>query len=365
MKIAIDVTGSLYQGTGVATYYNSLVPELLEIETEHEFLLFGYSLRARKELRLATKVFPIPPSLANLIWNRLHVLKIERLIGPIDVFHAWDYIQPPTQKAKLVTTIHDLTPILFPKQHHPRTVSAYQAGINWVKKQANAVIADSIATKEDIINLLKIPEENIHVIYLAASRVFHEFREKHANTRDMSIEQVKKKYAIAGEYILCVGTQEPRKNLERAVKAYEALGTEQQLIIVGRFGWGRKIRPVRGVKILGYVPGVDLPPLYAGASCFLYPSLYEGFGLPLLEAMAVGTPVVTSDRGSIKEVAGNVAVTVNPESVEAIAFGINVALKRGKELSQKGVLHSQTFSWERTALQTLEVYEKIGRQDGE
>ena len=113
--------------------------------------------------------------------------------------------------------------------------------------------------------------------------------------------------------------------------------------------------------MIGYVPDADLPPLYAGASCFLYPSLYEGFGLPVLEAMAVGTPVVTSDRGSLKEIAGDAAVTVNPESVEAIAFGINVAIKRRDEISQKGIEQAKKFSWELTAAQTLEVYEKIGK----
>lgn len=116
---------------------------------------------------------------------------------------------------------------------------------------------------------------------------------------------------------------------------------------------------MKGVRLLGFVPDEDLPALYAGASCFLYPSLYEGFGLPVLEAMAVGCPVLTSDRGSLKEVAGEAAVEVNPESVEAIAFGIKVALEKKSELSAKGIIQAQRFSWEQTAARTMTVYESV------
>lgn len=359
MRIAIDVTASLYQGTGVATYYNNLIPKLLEYENGVSFILYGYSLRRLAELPLARKKFPFPPRLAEFIWNKLHIFPIERLIGKCDILHAWDYIQPPTQKAKIVTTIHDLTPLKFPEHQHPRTLAAYKQGLRWVKEEAAVVITDSYSTKQDVIELLKIPEEKIQVIYLAAPQDFHEFRRRHENTRDLSIDLVKRKYGIEGEYILSVGTQEPRKNLERTIMAFKALGLEKSLVIAGPYGWGKKVQPVKGVKVLGFLPSFDLPPLYAGASCFVYPSLYEGFGLPVLEALAVGCPVVTSDRGSLKEVGGGAAVEVNPESVEAIAFGIKVALERGKELSEKGIIQAQKFSWEETARQTLEVYEKV------
>ena len=362
MKIAVDVTGSLYTGTGVANYYHHLVPLLRSLESANQFLFFGYSLRRRAELTLADRTFPLPPSLMDIVWNRLHVFPVERLIGDCDLLHSWDYIQPPTRKAKIVTTIHDLTPMLFPKHHLPKTVSVYKAGLKWVEREAEAVIADSLATKADLLKLTKIPEDNIHVIYLAAADAFQEFRLRQANTKDVSIEQVRNKYGIKGDYSLSVGTLEPRKNVERSVQAFKIASADQTLVVAGHSGWGRDIKPAPGVLMIGYVPDADLPPLYAGASCFLYPSLYEGFGLPVLEAMAVGTPVVTSDRGSLKEIAGDAAVTVNPESVEAIAFGINVALKRRDELSQKGIKQAQQFSWELTAAQTLEVYEKIGKE---
>lgn len=364
MKIAIDVTGSIYEGTGVATYYRNLVPLLQTIAEGHEILTFGYSLRRQRDLTLADRKFPFPPSLMDVVWNKLHIIPIERLLGRIDVLHAWDYIQPHVMQAKVVTTIHDLTPLKFPGLHLPKTRSAYRSGITWVKKKAAAVIADSQATKKDIVELLKIPEDRVHVIYLAAPTLFLEFVKRHENTRDVSIQRVKQKYQIEGDYLLCVGTQEPRKNLERVVRAYETLNPELTLIIVGGSGWGgQKVTTGRGVKVLGIVPEVDLPQLYAGASVFVYPSLYEGFGLPVLEAMAVGTPVVTSGRGSLKEVAGDAAVLVNPESVEAIAFGINTAFKRAEELSERGITQSQKFSWEETASQTLRVYEAVGKKN--
>lgn len=359
MRIAIDVTASLYKGTGVATYYNNLIPELLRYEDGVSFVLFGYSLRRLGELTLARKKFPFPPRLAELIWNKLHIFPVERLIGKCDVLHSWDYIQPPTQKAKIVTTIHDLTPLKFPEQQHPRTLTAYKQGLNWVKKEAAAVITDSYSTRQDIIELLQIPEEKIQVVYLAAPRDFHEFRSRHENTRDLSIDLVKRKYGIEGGYILSLGTQEPRKNLERSIRAHEALGTEMTLVIAGRYGWGKKVEPAPGVKVLDFVPTSDIPALYAGASCFVYPSLYEGFGLPVLEAMAVGCPVVTSDRGSLSEVAGEAAIKVNPESVEAIAFGIRTALQRGAELREKGIEQAQRFSWENTAAMTMGIYTSL------
>ncbi|OGY18471.1 MAG: hypothetical protein A2900_03585 [Candidatus Chisholmbacteria bacterium RIFCSPLOWO2_01_FULL_50_28] len=359
MKIAIDVTATIYEGSGVGTYYRNLVPKLLLYGKEHTFIPFGYSLRSFGKLTMAKKKLPFPPKLMELLWNMLHILPVETLTGSCDIVHTWDYIQPPTKKAKIVTTIHDLTPLKFPKQHLPATRAAYKAGLRWVKKEAAAVIADSVATKQDIVEILNIPEKKVVVVYLAAPPEFSEFRKAMENTRNTTVREVKEKYGIQKEYLLSVGTHEPRKNIQRTIEAYSILQLDQELVIAGRFGWGEKITPVPGVKPIGFVENKDLPALYAGASLFLYPSLYEGFGLPVLEAMAVGCPVLTSDRGSLAEIAGSAAATVNPESAEAIAFGIRVALERSEELRAKGIAQAEKFSWDETARQTLKVYEGI------
>src|SRR3990167_899486 len=213
MRIGIDVTASIYQGTGVSSYYWELVPELIKLGREHEFVLLGYALRRYHELTLATKKFRFPPRIMEFLWNQLHIFPVEKLVGEVDVFHAWDYLQPPAKKAKVVTTIHDLTAIKFPMYHHPLTVAAQTHRLRWVRREASLIIADSEATKKDIIDLLGIEAERIKVVHLAAGKAF--INHKANNIRE--------KYGIEGEYLLAVGTMEPRKNLKRIVAAFAAI----------------------------------------------------------------------------------------------------------------------------------------------
>jgi glycosyltransferase involved in cell wall biosynthesis len=361
MKIAIDVTGSIYEGSGVATYYRNLIPGLQNLNSRHQFIPFGYSFRRRSDLKLAAKTFPLPPRLMEIVWNRIHKIPVETLIGPCDIVHTWDYIQPPTKKARIVTTIHDLTPLKFPNYHPKRTVSAYQHGLNWIKKEADAVITDSYTTKVDLIEEMQIESKKIHVVYLGVSPEFRQFHRSLAEQGPSLIERVKKNYGITGEYLLSVGTHEPRKNLDRVIEAFSILKLNKNLVIAGNYGWGKKPQNAKGVQLIGYVAQEDLPALYAGASCFIYPSLYEGFGLPVVEAMAVGCPVVTSYKGSLAEIATDAAVLVNPEKVDAIALGIEAALHNRKFLIEAGLKQSAKFTWEQTAIETLKVYESVGK----
>lgn len=362
MRIGIDVTASIYSGTGVATYYQLLIPELLRIGKDHEFVLLGYALRRFEDLILANKRYHLPPRLMEFLWNDLHMLPVERLTGPVDVFHAWDYLQPPTKRAKIVTTVHDLTTLKFPMYHHPSTVDAQKDRLRWVKKEADLVIADSIATKQDLIELLGFVEDQIVVVYLAAGKQFSEFRRRSQEFREEEIKRVKELCGIEGSYFLALGTIEPRKNLKRVIDAFanfrgrNAVGT---LAIAGHVGWGEQLQSADGVKIIGKIPPSDLPALYAGAEALVYASLYEGFGLPVLEAMAVGCPVVVSDRGSLKEVAGTAAVLVDPEDVDAIAFGMETALTHRQRFITKGLKHESKFSWQKTARETLGVYRRV------
>lgn len=363
MRIGIDVTASIYSGTGVATYYQSLIPELLRIGSKHEFVLLGYALRRFSDLTLANRKLPFPPKLMELLWNQFHVVPIEYLIGAVDVFHAWDYLQPPRMSAKIVTTIHDLTTIKFPMYHHPSTVKAQTNRLKWVRKEADLVIADSQATKQDIVELLGIEEERIRVIYLAAGSAFGKFKAQSSTFKVEAIQKIREKYNVQEEYFISVGTQEPRKNLKRVIEAFSSLSQLStfnfQLVVVGGFGWGEQVSSVSDVKNLGKVSAEDLPALYAGANALVYPSLYEGFGLPILEAMEVGCPVVTSDRGSLKEVAGSAAALVDPEDTGSIARGMETVLEKRNDFMKKGLKQSQKFSWEKTARETLQVYEQV------
>jgi glycosyltransferase involved in cell wall biosynthesis len=219
-----------------------------------------------------------------------------------------------------------------------------------LKRLANSkthVIADSKSTKNDLMKIYNLSESRITVIYPGISDLYKVQSKK-------EIDRVKKKYNLPDKYLLSLGTQEPRKNIQRLVEAAE--GTDLPLIIVGKHGWGQK------TSSLGYVPESDLPGLYAGASVFVYPSLYEGFGFPVLEAMACGTPVVTSNVSSLPEVGGTAAVLVDPENIHSIRVGIKQALSEEKSRSQAGLRQAKKFNWSQAAQQVLEVYEKIANR---
>lgn len=363
LKIGIDVTAGIYSGTGVASYYRSLVPELIKQGKDCEFVLLGYAMRRFSQLKLANRKFFLPPRIMEILWNKLHILSVEMLTGDLDIFHAWDYLQPPVKKAKVVTTIHDLTPIKFPLYHHRSTVEAQTHRLRWVRREADIILADSLATKRDIVELLGIPEEKIKVVYLAAGEQYEKFKNQSAKIKAVEMERVRKKYGIDGEYFISVGTLEPRKNLKRVIEAFsinaQRTSFNAQLVIVGRSGWGENLSKVNNVNLLGLVHDDDLPGLYAGSAGLIYPSLYEGFGLPVLEAMTVGCPVLTSDRGSLAEVAGGAAIAVDPENTESIIWGIESLIKDREKLITKGLKRSLNFSWEKTAQETLSIYKSL------
>ena len=356
MKIAVDVSPIIYE-TGVSVYTYELVKNLLLYDSQNEYVLFGGSLRGLGELRAKaselkgnfdTRFVMFPPSVAQVVWNQLHILPVESFIGKVDVFHASDWTQPPT-KAFKVTTVHDLTPIKYPRLSHPRIVAAHSKRFMWIKKEVDAVIVPSMATKKDLLDL-DFKEEKIYVIPEAPNPLV-----KLAKAEQ--VMELKKRYRISGKYLLAVGVT-PRKNIDRVISAFEKIraGEDLKLVVIGEAKM--KIEQTRGVIFAGHVPFHDLSPFYTGAEALVYPSLYEGFGLPILEAFACGTPVVTSNTSSMREIAQDAAVLVDPYKVESISEGIIKALLQKKDLSKKGMIHVKHFTWEKTARMTLEVYKK-------
>jgi glycosyltransferase involved in cell wall biosynthesis len=317
-------------------------------------VLFAGSLRRKAEVLGVfpqSKVFPIPPTFADILWNRLHVLPIEKLIGQVDVLHTSDWAEPPSTAFK-VTTVHDLAPFLypnlFPKDMIRNIVDTHRSKLALVRQETYRVIVPTQATKSDLIKL-GFSESKIRVIPEAASSQF-----TRSSTTD--IAGIKSKYKLHAKYILGVG-MDPRKNTDRIIKAFEhaSAGKDVKLVFVGQPKY-MKIKENRNIRILGQVPTQDLPVLYSGAEALIYPSLYEGFGLPILEAMSCGCPVITSDTSSLKEVAGNAALLVDPSSVDSIKEGIERILRGSKSFVDKGYKRAQQFSWEKTARQTLDVY---------
>jgi len=367
MNIGIDISQIVYQ-TGVSRYTEQLVKHLIKLNTQDKFYLFSGSLRQKQILssfikqlnskRVGGVVTSLSPHLIDFFWNRLNIFSPDKHFPNLDVFHTSDWAIPSTQ-AKLVTTIHDLTFFRFPHSHTSYSRAVHKRHLKQVKKHADAIIAVSQATKKDLIKY-GIDKSRIEVIYEAASSIFK------PQTNLKKIRAVKEKYNLKNKYILSVGTQEPRKNLKRLIKAYQGVVSDKSnlnLIIVGKFGWGDEIEPSKNIKLLGFIPDEDLAVLYSAAKFFIYPSLYEGFGLPVLEAMACGCPVITSNTSSLPEVGGSAALYVNPKKTYDIFKTIQMLIKASpsklKTLSQKSLDQAKQFSWHKTAKQTLEIYKNL------
>jgi glycosyltransferase involved in cell wall biosynthesis len=355
MRIAIDISQIVY-GTGVSHYRKHLAYDLLQIDRDNEYILFGGSLRRLKELKQfastipgnhADKLFYIPPTLADIIWNRLHVFPIEKLIGNIDILHTSDWAEPPS-KAFKITTIHDLIPIKFPRMTPAIIRSTHENRLRWVAKESKRIIVPSNCTKNDLVEL-GFSQDIIRVIPEAPNL---------QRASSSGIEEVKRKYKIFDDYIISIGTK-PWKNVERMIKAYHLskYGKNLKYIIVGETK-GTRFVDERGVRFLGFVSDTDLQALVSGAKALIFASVYEGLGIPILDAFNCECPVVTSNISSMPEVAGDAAMLIDPYNVHSIADGIEKILKGPKAYIERGLKRVEDFSWEKTARMTLDVYKE-------
>lgn len=335
MKVGFDLSQTAHNG-GVATYTKNLAAELNKIG-DLKMVYFYSSLRKPYSGDLKdVKKIKIPPTILELITNKLRIIPIENFIGPVDIFHSSDWMQPPT-KAKKVTTYHDVVPLKYPHWSNSKVVEVHKRRLKIVEKEIDMVIAVSEATKRDLLEVTRIPEEKIIVIYEAAAEYFKP-QEKEA------VENFRQKYNLPEKFVLSIGGIGDRRNLKRVKEATK----KYQLIITG--------------QMIPYLKDEELPLLYAAAKVLLYPSFYEGFGLPILEAMTVGTPVITSNVSSMPEVGGKAAEYVNPQSVIDIENKLrqvwNDEDKRGK-MVQAGFEQVKKFSWEKASEETAEVYKKL------
>ena len=272
--------------------------------------------------------------------------RVESATGPLDVLHATSIIPlASSSETPLVVTVHDLAFLHHPSYFTARGRDVFGRSLDFLRRRATLVLCSSRATLDDCV------ANGFDTSHLRLVPLGVRLRDATA----AQVEEVRKRLSLPSEYLLFVGTLEPRKNLPRLLDAHESLGASvPPLVIAGAAGWGddqwsRRIAASRNVVFAGHVSGADLPAVYAGAQALCYPSLMEGFGLPILEAMSQGTPVVTSAGTSTEEVAGGAAVLVDPLSVESIAEGIRDALARRGELAQLGVERAKGASWEATA----------------
>lgn len=292
-------------------------------------------------------------------------VQLRAALRGVDVFHSSDQFCYAPPGAAAVVTIHDLTSLAYPEFHLDATNAMHAAKERFAVERADRIIAVSEATKREIVARLGIPAERISVVYEAADARFHPYPPE-------QVQPVLDRYGLqAGAYILSVGTIEPRKNYARLVEAYARLRAQlaapPPLVIAGGFGWLYEeilAAPARAgveghVRFLGKVPDAELPLLIAGAQLFVYPSLYEGFGLPVLEALACGVPVVASNSSSLPEVLGDAGLYCDP--LEAASIAQRMAHVLGDpalagRLRQAGPQRAARFSWRRMAQETLEVY---------
>ena len=279
-------------------------------------------------------------------WLRFHWPKVEAVTGSVDVVHCTGLI-PPASRAPLVATLHDVAWRHRPDQFTRHGVRIFERSLQEMKHRARLVLCPSTATMLDAERAGIEPERLRLVPWgVEAAAVTEEDRRNVTN-----------KYGLPKDYLLFVGTVEPRKNLRRLIDALDAIGTPLPLVVAGAQGWGQSGLDERpDVRFIGFVPDSDLPALYSGAAVFCYPSEREGFGMPVLEAMSYGTPVVTSLGTSTEEVAGGAAVLVNPFSVEDIARGITEALDHRLELAAWGLRRAARHQWSDTARLTARAY---------
>jgi len=321
VKIAVDVTPLEQTRAGTARYLDALLPRIeRDVRIER---LRGFARGKAGTLWLDLAWYP-------------HVLP--HAAKGADVLHCPTYRGPIRSRVPLVVTVHDLAVFRHPEAFPPWTRTYSRLVVPRVVRAATIVAAVSEFTATELETVLRVPRERIRVVPNAAETAFSEDGAR-----------------ADGDYVLAVGTLEPRKNLARAIDAARRLGVE--LRVAGARGWGGVEAAGPGVSWVGFATDGELARLYRGALCVVYPSLYEGFGIPVLEAMACGTPVVTSRGGATEEVAGGAAVLVDPQDVASIAAGIEEAIARRDELRAAGLQRARDYSWDESAKLLLQAYE--------
>lgn len=374
-RIGIDYTSAVHQTAGIGRYTREMVKALAQHsagQTSPQYHLFvAEAAGCPPPVDLSPPFSWHPTRLTERwlgrLWYRLHLpLPIERWTGPLDLFHAPDFVLRPTRPgARTLLTVHDLSFVREPDSVMPGMSRHLNRWVRRSVAQADHVIAVSNATAHDMIELYGTPPDKISVLYHG---VTPEFR---PNDDPARLAAIRAKYHLGQRpFILSVGTIQPRKNYQRLIQAFAQVQADADLVIAGGPGWQadeiynevKQQRLTDRVHFLGFVPDVDLPLLYSAAALFVYPSLYEGFGLPALEAMACGTPVIAANRSALPEVVGRAGRLVDPFDVEAIAAAIDQILldpPLHQSLAQAGLAQAARFSWINMAGELVQIYQKL------
>jgi len=368
VRIGIDVRK--LRDFGIGTYIRNLLRHLARLDRETEYVLLARPEDCAALRCIGENFRAVPESAGN--YSVAEQLKIPLALRRerVDLFHAPHYVLPPLAARPSVVTIHDCIHLMFPQYLPSRLAFAYaRASITLAARRATRVLTVSESSKRDILKFVDVPPEKIDVIYNAYDERFA------VEPREEDVVRIRERYQLHDAFVLYAGNVKPHKNLGRLIEAFQLVRSRGldhlKLVLIGddisKYAALRRAvhhhQLHKYVRFLGYVPEETLAVMYRLAGVFVFPSLYEGFGLPPLEAMASGTPVVTSNVSSLPEVAGDAALLVDPYDPEAIAGGILKVLTDAgvrRELRRKGLARAREFSWEASVRRVREIYQQVG-----
>jgi glycosyltransferase involved in cell wall biosynthesis len=371
MRIMFDLSAGVHGRAGIGRYAVELLSGLVATDLENQYTLF-YNRPEDAQVPTDLQHLPTITTLSSDKYWRFQTLLAhlfhrsqDLLYGSVDIFHATSNLLPNLSQIGTVFTLHDLIFQLYPTTHTRLNRWFLSLMMPIFLRKADHVIAVSNTTANDAIRLYNLNQDKMSVIYEGIAPHFQPV------TDERRLQKIRIHYALPQRFIFFVGTLEPRKNLPNLIRAFAAAKLDEvKLIIAGKKGWMyqsifdlvQELGLERDIQFIGFVPDEDLPVLYSLAEAFVFPSLYEGFGLPVLEAMACGTPVITSNVSSLPEIAGDAALLIDPLNVEDLSIAMcrltNDAGLR-QEFSQRGLRQASQFSWQRAAAQTLDVYRHV------
>jgi glycosyltransferase involved in cell wall biosynthesis len=376
-RLGIDVTSAVTQRAGIGRYTRELVQALVKYDNAFEYVLFSAKpkkptaipLRINEKSQVQIRQAPFSEQWLYRLWHRLRIpLPVQLITGQLDLFYSPDFVLPPVQgDIPTVLTVHDLSFIHYPETFTKSLTNYLNRVVPRSVHRASHILADSQATKDDLLTIWGVPDEKVSVIYSGVDRSFRPSRDKE------KLAELRDKYELGTDpYILSVGTIQPRKNFRMLIRAFKSVAENypHRLIIAGGKGWlyEETFQEVKTqglenkVQFIGFVDDKDLPALYSEATLFAFPSLYEGFGLPILEAMACGVPVVISDASCMPEIAGEAALALAASGQDEWATGIQNLLEdpsRRMKMVAAGFLRARQFSWRVAAEQLADVFNNL------
>lgn len=376
--IGLDYTAAVLQGAGIGRYTRGLVDALLPLLGPDDRLTLLHPrarvapTRADWPAAVAHRRLPLPDRYQTILWHRLHLpLPVELFTGPLDIFHAPNFLLPPVRRARTLVTIHDLAFLVRPQYAYPDLQRFLTQAVPRSLARADHILADSEASRQDAIRLFHLPPDRITVVGAGVEARFQPIA-NYQGVGTTPLREIRQKYQLPdAPLVLSLSTLEPRKNFDGLIRAFAAArqraGFSHHLIIAGGKGWlyenifaeVARQHARDFVHFLGFVADADLPALYNLADLFAFPSHYEGFGLPVLEALACGTPVLCTDTSSLPEIAGNAARLIPTGDEAALTAALADLLTdeaARADLARRGPAQAAPWTWEAAARRLVEVY---------